>query len=218
MSLTVETLNILLLLLPGFMSGQILYSVFRVDDVSVPKRVLDAIIFSFLIYIIISYFSLWEPLASVQSIGGKLQYSFTKNHKIIWLSLVIMVIIPILLGVLYHSDLINSVLRKFNITTKTSRNNTWNDVFLSQDRYVVVTLKDNRRIRGYPTMFSTDPEEGYIYLYNPAWVNDDKENEDDSDYLESNCHGFLLHRENIDLIEFTLDPDETLDKKHKVKR
>ena len=61
-------------------------------------------------------------------------------------------------------------------------------------------------------MFSTDPEEGFLYLYNPAWVNDDKENEDDPDYIESNCHGFLLNRDNIDLIEFTLDPGENLKK------
>ncbi len=60
-------------------------------------------------------------------------------------------------------------------------------------------------------MFSTDPDEGFVYLYNPAWVNDDKKVNEDPDYIESNCHGFLLNRENIDLIEFTLDPGETLD-------
>jgi len=62
-------------------------------------------------------------------------------------------------------------------------------------------------------MFSTDPNEGYIYLYNPAWINDDKKDEKEPDYIESNCHGFLLNRDNIDLIEFTLEPGETLGKK-----
>ena len=60
-------------------------------------------------------------------------------------------------------------------------------------------------------MFSSDPEEGFVYLYNPAWVNDDRGVADDTpDYFESNCHGFLLNRENMDLIEFTLDPGEVL--------
>ena len=61
-------------------------------------------------------------------------------------------------------------------------------------------------------MFSTDPEEGYLYLYNPAWVNDDKSDVDAQDYIESNCHGFLINRDNMELIEFTLDPGEVLNR------
>lgn len=211
MTLTVEALNILLLLLPGFMSGQIFYSLFQSGDVSVSKRILDALIFSFVIYLIVSAVTFWEPLAYVKSTAGSLEYSFSQNSSVIWFSLVATVLIPVVVGSLYHSDLLHSVLRKLNVTTKTSRKSTWNDAFLSQDRYVIITLKDDRRIRGYPTMFSTDPDEGYIYLYNPAWVNDDKETEEDPDYFESNCHGFLLNRDNIDLIEFTLETGETLD-------
>lgn len=210
MTLTVEALNILLLLLPGFLSGQIFYSLFKSGEVSVPRRVLDALLFSFVIYLLVSAFLPWEPLAQVKSSGGALTFFFSTNGEVILLSFVGVVCIPIIVGFFYFNDYVHTVLRKLKITTKTSRANTWNDAFLTQNRYVIVTLKDGRRIRGYPTMFSTDPEEGFVYLYNPAWVNDDKQTDDDPDYLESNCHGFLLNRENIDLIEFTLDPGETL--------
>ncbi|MCK9296342.1 MAG: DUF6338 family protein [Desulfobulbaceae bacterium] len=213
MTLTVEALNILLLLLPGFLSGQIFYSLFQSGDVSVSKRISDAIIFSFVIYIIVSAITSWEPLAFVDSVNARLKYSFSENGWLVLSTLSLTVILPIIVGAIYHSDLIHSILRKLNITTKTSRKNTWNDAFLSQNRHVIVTLKDDRRIRGYPTMFSTDPNEGYIYLYNPAWINDDKKDEKEPDYIESNCHGFLLNRDNIDLIEFTLEPGETLGKK-----
>lgn len=213
MALTVEALNILLFLLPGFLSGQIFYSLFRIEEVSVPRRFLDALLFSFVIYLLISVFVLWEPLAQVKSSGGTLLFFFSTNNKVIWLSFGGAVCVPIIVGFFYFNDYVHIVLRKLKITTKTSRANTWNDAFLSQDRYVIVTLKDGRRIRGYPTMFSTDPEEGFIYLYNPAWVNDDKEGDDAPDYFESNCHGFLLNRENIDLIEFTLDSGESLNTK-----
>ena len=210
MTLTVEALNILLLLLPGFLSGQVFYSLFKVEEVAVPKRVLDALLFSFIVYLLVSAFYQWEPLAQVKSTGGSLSFFFSTNTRVIVLSGLGVILIPIIVGFLYFNDYLHFVLRKLKITTKTSRANTWNDAFLSQNRYVIVTLKDGRRIRGYPTMFSTDPKEGFVYLYNPAWVNDDKSNDDDPDYLESNCHGFLLNRENIDLIEFTLDPGETL--------
>ena len=210
MTLTVETLNILLLLLPGFLSGQIFYSIFQTGEISVTRRVLDALLFSFVIYLLVSAFVPWEPLAQVRLSGGALTYLFSDNVTVILLSLGTLVCVPIIIGFIYFNDYIHTVLRKLKITTKTSRANTWNDAFLTQDRYVIITLKDGRRIRGYPTMFSTDPAEGFIYLYNPAWVNDDKKNDGDRDYIESNCHGFLLNREYIDLIEFTLDPGESL--------
>lgn len=213
MTLSIEALNILLLLMPGFLSGQIFYSFFRSGEASVSRRVLDALLFSFVIYLLVSSFMPWEPLAQVVSSEGSLSYLFSANAKIIWFSFGLIVCVPVLVGFLYFNDHAHTVLRKLKITTKTSRANTWNDAFLTQNRHVIITLKDGRRIRGYPTMFSTDPEEGFVYLYNPAWVNDGKDSDDSPDYFESNCHGFLLNRENMDLIEFTLDPGETLNTK-----
>lgn len=210
MTLTVEALNILLLLLPGLLAGQIFYSFFRLGEISVSRRMLDALLFTFVIYVLVSAFVTWEPLAQVTPSQGGLSYKFSANNGVIWLSLTAVVLAPIIVGFFYFNDHVHGLLRKCRITTKTSRANTWNDAFLTQNRYVIVTLKDGRRIRGYPTMFSTDPEEGFVYLYNPAWVNDDKVDDEAPDYFESNCHGFLLNRDNIDLIEFTLDPGETL--------
>ncbi len=213
MKLTVEVLNVLLLLLPGFLAGQIFYSFFKVEKISVSRRMLDALLFTFVIYLLVSAFAVWEPLAQVTQSESGLSYDFSASQKVIWLSLAGVLFVPIIVGYFYFNDYVHGLLRKLKITTKTSRANTWNDAFLTQDRYVIVTLKDGRRIRGYPTMFSTDPEEGFVYLYNPAWVNDDKSDDEEPDYFESNCHGFLLNRENIDLIEFTLDPGETLSAK-----
>jgi len=211
MSLTVEALNILLLLLPGFMSGQIFYSLFKLGEVSIPRKVHDALLFSFVIYLLVSLFVPWEPLAEVVASEGALSYIISENFRVICLSLGGVVSVPVIVGFLYFNDHVHTFLRKLKITTKTSRPNTWNDAFVTQNRHVIVTLKDGRRIRGYPTMFSSDPEEGFVYLYNPAWVNDDRGVADDTpDYFESNCHGFLLNRENMDLIEFTLDPGEVL--------
>ena len=210
MKLTVEALNVLLLLLPGFLSSQILYSFFQMGEISVSRRLLDALLFSFVIYLVVSLFAEWEPLAQVSSSVGELSYSISTSRAVIFLSLIAVIVIPVAVGFVYFNDHVHTLLRKLKITSKTSRSNTWNDAFITQDRHVIVTLKDGRRIRGYPIMISDNPEEGFIYLYNPAWVNDEKTDEAEPDYYESNCHGFLLNRDNIDLIEFTLDPGEPL--------
>ena len=213
MSLTVEAINLLFFLLPGFMAGQLFYSLFKLRDSSASRRMLDAMMFSFAIYLLVSLSVTWEPLAQVLSNNGVLSYLFTNNTKLILLTLAWIVILPLIVGFIYFNDHVHKILRKLKITTKTSRENTWNDAFASQDRYVIASLADGRRVRGYPSMYSTDPDEGFVYLYNPAWVNDDKNNDDEPDYIESNCHGFLLNRENIELIEFTLDPGESVNQK-----
>ena len=191
MNLSLEALNILLLLLPGLISGQILYSIFGPDDIVPMKRILDAVMLSFAINLLISLLVTWEPLAFVKSGAYGLEYSFTKNVRLISISVLIIITLPVMLGYVYYNDYIHSFLRRLRITTKSSRQNTWNDSFLSSNRYVIVSLKDGRRIRGYPLMVSTDPKDGFIYLYNPAWVNDDKASEEEPNYFESNCHGFL---------------------------
>ena len=206
-----------MLLLPGLIAGQIYYSTFQIKEVSVSKRLLDSLCFSFLIYLCVTTIHPWEQLARVKNVNGDISLSFTPSNKLIWFTLLGTIVVPLIIGFAYYSDTFHRILRYFNITTKTSRGNTWNDAFSTQHRYVIVTLKDDRRIRGYPTMFSTEPAEGYLYLYNPAWVNDDKSSEDEPDYFESNCHGFLLNKDNIDLIEFTLDPGEELKSHKKVK-
>ena len=210
MKLTIEALNILLFLLPGLISGQIFYSLFQSGTVDFYKRLLDAIIFSCLTYVFVSLLTIWAPLVCVQYVGGTTVFSFSQSLWVVFWTLGLSVTIPVFIGYLYHGDFLHSWLRKLNITTKTPRTSTWNDVFLSQDRRVIITLKDESRVRGYPTMFSTDPDEGFLYLYDPVWVDDDKKDEQAPDYIETNCHGFLLHRDNIDLIEFTLNPGEKL--------
>lgn len=209
MKLSVEALNIILLLIPGLLSSQIFYSTFQVRNVSAQKRVLDAVLFTFVIYALVSTFVQWDPVAQVKANPEQIEYIFTTNNNLIFTTLAILILLPLLVGFIYYKDILHGILRKAGITTQTSRLNTWNDAFHTQDRYIIITMKDGRRVRGYPHMFSTDPEEGFIYLYNPAWVNDDKI-EGESDYIESHCHGFLLNRDNIELIEFTLNPGETL--------
>ncbi len=197
------------------MAGQIYFSIYKISEVSVSERLLSAISYSFLIYLLCNVFVSWEPLAYAISTEEKIQFVFSTKLSVIVLTLILTVFMPLSIGFIYFSDKFHGLLRLFNITTKTSRGNTWNDAFATQDRRVIVTLKDETRVRGYPTMFSTDPEEGYLYLFDPVWVNDNKEDKNDPDYLETNCHGFLVNRDNIDLIEFTLDEGEELTEKNK---
>ena len=61
-----------------------------------------------------------------------------------------------------------------------------------------VRLSDGRRLFGWPLYYSNQPEEGLLYLYDPAWI--DK----DGKYIDLDAHGILLTRKDgIDSIVFT---------------
>ena len=89
--------------------------------------------------------------------------------------------------------------------------NTWSDTFHNEKRIIQVHFRDERIVRGWPHRYSSDPDRGFIYLANPTWINTSKEEESDPDYIETNAHGFLIAREEIDFIEFSLKKDETLE-------
>ncbi len=62
---------------------------------------------------------------------------------------------------------------------------------------MIVTLKDNRRLYGYPEYYSPDPDEGTLYLLDPSWV------KDDNTLQSCGINGiFLTQKESIKWIEF----------------
>ncbi len=208
MKLTLEFFNLLLLILPGLVASQVFYSASGSEQKELPARIIDSLIFSFIIYILAGLFIPWEPILQTKVISGAMQFVLTKNKYLILLNIILIILVPLSFTALHHNDILMKILRQLNITTKSSRPNTWSDVFLSQDRHIIVHLKDGRRVRGYPERFSTDPKEGFVYLFNPAWIKNDNNK---SFYIETGAHGFLINREEIDLIEFSLNKEETLE-------
>ena len=84
MKLSVEVINVLLLLLPGLVSSQIFYAITnQPDEILASKRIFDSIIFSFISYIIIAIFISWSPIIQVREIQGALNYSFSKDTALV---------------------------------------------------------------------------------------------------------------------------------------
>ena len=70
-------------------------------------------------------------------------------------------------------DLHMKVLRRIGVTFRTARDNTWLDIFSDQERYIEVNFTDGRRLFGWPLYYSNHPEEGLLYVYDAAWIDDE---------------------------------------------
>ena len=66
MKLTYETVNLLLLLMPGLLSSSIYNLLRRKEKLATLDKIVEALIFSFLIYISLNLTYGWEPLAQAK--------------------------------------------------------------------------------------------------------------------------------------------------------
>ena len=209
MNLTYETINIFFLLIPGFISTRILDSVVTRNDKDNLGKVIEALVFSFLIYAIANIFYKWEPLIKPKKTEGVYKYILTGDTWLILTILTLSIVVPLIIGAFVHNDLHTKLFRLLKITDKTSRSSVWQDSYINEKRHIVVTLKDERRIYGWPMYYSHNPKESHIYLFQPAWI------DADGTYIECDTHGMLIKNEDVDLIEFMKKKDEDLSKVNK---
>jgi hypothetical protein len=199
MNISTETLTIFVFLIPGFVSSLILNTVVVRSDKDQFSKIVEALVFSFIIYVIISIVNNDSPIhLKTTKIDKTITYSIAYNYKILIPVFTLSVLFPLVLGFFVVTDIHMIILRKIKITNKTSRDTAWLDVFTEQKRYIIVNLTDGRRIFGWPMYYSNSPEDGLLYLYDAAWINNDGE------YVELDIHGlFLVKKDNMESIEFT---------------
>ncbi|MEM1115160.1 MAG: DUF6338 family protein [Bacteroidota bacterium] len=190
-----ETVSVLIVLLPGFLSSAVLDALIVRKDRDLAGRVLEALVFSFLTYAISSALLQRDAQgASFQDTG----VGFEGADLLLILGVAF--VLPVLLSVSINNDLHMRVLRKIRVTSKTSRDAVWLDVFTDQEAYVIVNFKDGRRLFGWPMYYADSAEDGHLYLHDPAWINEEGQ------YVELARGIFIVDASIVETIEF-LDLD-----------
>ena len=195
MNLTTETLVVFLLLMPGFLSSAVLNAlvVRRAKDRA--GNIIEALVFSFLIYAILAPFGRSPVELEVAGTGI---YRPTVAPEFLLYAMTLAVGLALLIGYSITNDSHMKLLRKLRITASTARINTWLDILIDQRRYVVVTFTDGRRLFGWPEYYSNDTTEGLLYISDPAWI------EDDGNYSDLDVHGILItNKDKMESIMFT---------------
>jgi len=194
MMYTFQAIQIIIFLIPGFIAGIVYNGLVVRRQPKEFKLIIEALIFSVLIYT--PYYYIFEALPILFTKKDDLIiYSF--NGTSLSILLLFSLFFPIVFAYIVNNDIHMRILRFFKITTKTAGETIWLDVFYTHKNFIIINFEDGRRIYGWPMYFSETPQNPYIFLYKPKWI--DNENK----FIELNNEGILITPEmKIQSIEF----------------
>ena len=169
---SLSVLGILLFLLPGFISAIVLRQVTTRAKQSDFEKLIEALVLSFILYLTsLPFFGNTLPVSWHEEAGG---YRVHLQWAQLGLLFVEAVAVSLFYGALLHHDWLHKALRRLGLTEKTSRVSVWNDVLQDiRKSYILVEIKDGRRILGYMTYYSDDAEQSSLFLEDAAWLTEE---------------------------------------------
>lgn len=172
MPTSLVALEIFLILLPGFAAAYVVQQLATRRMQSDLERVIEALLFSFLIYVC---------FAAAE--GGVLPFSVRKGSgetgdTIVWNPAHLGVLAGITFGfavlaILYINHDGNRLFRRLRLTERTTRSSIWTDIFESEagrEQIVQVELPGNRSVLGVLLYYSDDPDENSLFIAKASWV------------------------------------------------
>ncbi len=170
-----QALLALLVLLPGFVSARIAHSLSAPSEQTDVERIIDALIFSFFIYILYLFlFGGTLPL-DWSTPTSQVDSSHLAVHVRRW-RLLYLCLAPVLLGVawgsLQHRDTVLHRLRNWKLTNRTNDVSIWNARLRQHNGTVQVGLSDGRAIVGWLQQYSDTANDHSLFLTQAAWVDE----------------------------------------------
>ena len=196
---TFQALQILVFLIPGFISAVILNVLIVRKAKSELGKIIEALIFSLIIYTIYSLVIDKSPITLIQ-VGESSTYSYN-SKAFLWLCL-FSIVTPLVFGYLVTNDYHMKLARYLRISRRTARSSVWFDVFSDQKKYIIIDFTNGRRIWGWPMYYSDNPDNQYVYLSKPAWIVEDSKTGKNKS-VDIGIEGILITPEQrIESIEF----------------
>lgn len=168
---TFQAIQILIFLIPGFISSRVIDAlIVRKPEHKELESVIEALIFSMLIYTLASFVGLKSPVALDTTMTTVI---YPEPWSFVWL-IAISMMLPVLFAGFINNDLHMRLVRWFRVTKKTSRLSVWNDAFYDKKARVIIDFVDQTRLFGWVEHFSDYPDNPFLYVTHPQWVNGDE--------------------------------------------
>lgn len=194
MPMSEQITSLLQYLLPGFLAAWVFYGLTSYAKPSHFERVIQALIFTLFIQVTVHVGGYFLP------VHGWVEQALSFSVAIVW---------GIVFTVFANNDWLHKLLRKAHFfTTQTSYQSEWAQSFEGYDvGYIVLHLKDGRRLIGWPEIWPANPDKGHLLLENAAWVQGEGDTDAEVIELES-VRGILIDARHVNMIEFITEPQE----------
>lgn len=187
-----ELMNVLLQLLPGFLAAWLLYGLTSYPKPSQFERVIQALIFSFLIRALLPVEeNLMIKLGKIHSFGR-----WDKDSELL-ASAISGLLFGLVASYYANNDKLYACARKLKLTKRTAYPSEWFGAFTDNITYVVLHLAGSRRIIGWARQWPSDPSIGHFMLMDAAWLNDNG----DEIALTAN-ELILIAAKDVEMVEF----------------
>jgi hypothetical protein len=162
-----DLVSLLQYLLPGFITAWVFYAFTSYPKPSQFERVVQALIFTVIIQATIFVIKAILLLAGHFYIAGV----WTEVSRLIW-SILCAFVFGLVICYFANNDRLHAMFRKLKITQETSYASEWFGAFLKNVTYVVLHLKDERRLYGWPIEWPSEPSNGHFLITDASWLGD----------------------------------------------
>ena len=191
-------LSLVIFLLPGFLAAWIFYGLTSHPKPSQFERTVQALIFTFIIQVFV------VPLHWFFEVAGTIiafrQWDSASEG---FASMVLAVLLGTTLAYFTNNDSLHKYLRDKGFTTRTSHPSEWFYVFSKKITFIILHLKDGRRLYGWPKEWPTEPEKGQFYMMLPSWILCDGKQLDLPE-----LDGILVNAKDVQWVEFLNEEGE----------
>ena len=184
-----EVVTILTFLLPGFVATAIFHSLTAHPKPNEFDRIVQALIFTTVVQAIVKGVPLVGSLAGVAPL-------WTGESEIVVAVLVAVAVAVVAVYASNHDTLLR-FLRWIGLTRETSYPSEWYSAFArNPDCYVVLHLKGERRLYGWPEEWPSRPDQGHFSIAEAEWLTEE------GSISATGVSTILVPGDDVEMVEF----------------
>ena len=187
-----EFVSFVTFVLPGFVAAWVFYGLTSHPKPSQFERIVQALVFTFVIQTFVApcrwglekigEIAPLRPWNAIAKSGISLGLALIMGGTLAWLT---------------NTDSAHKRLRSWGFTTRTSHPSEWFYVLGQKVTFVVLQLRDGRRLYGWPKEWPIERDKGQFYVMLPSWIE-----EDGKEINLPDVDGILLDAKDVKWVEF----------------
>jgi len=195
--LSKEVVSLLQFLLPGFLVSWVFHSLSSHPRPAQLERIIQALIFTLFVQAAVAIERSLLILA-----GNWVRLGRWTSDSDLFASIISALLIGAIAAHLINKDTLHRCLRSRGFSTRSSHPSEWCTALVTYPRFVILNLKDGRRLYGWPEIWPSNSEKGHFFVTNAAWL-------DEGEPVDlPSIEGILVSVADVEFVEFIKEPEK----------